>query len=427
MSGRTRILLINDNSAHSNWGAQASPPSLLDVLAEALPGSSATALSHSWLTRQYRRMAGVLGGGIVSSRSLGLLRPIVYRCSTPVSFFPDVADDFDFWANEWEAGRGGPHAAEFLRIAANADVVVYNGENSIYRNTPEGCHGIFLVWYATTRMRKPGCIVNHTAQLDGVLPIMASMVKLAYPALDLVAVREPRSLENLKRLGIANAELFPDVVFAQHPEGRSSQRVTDWRRRQGLSDQSYFCLSASGLPVSTPRGSWDGEVTALVRDLKASGLQAVLVAKDPWCLFLEEVAERTGSLFFGPDHEYQDLWPLFEGASFLVTGHYHYAIFASMVGCPFIPLSANNHKMQGLCEHLGWERTMPFDATWLRSCRSEIVEEASQLRKRRETLGAHLKARSSELRVEARRLGSRVADVVRTAHARGVAAGRPQS
>lgn len=412
-----RTLLINDNSAHVNWGAQASPPALTKILTEALPNCTITALPHAWLTRSYRRMHALAGGRLIRDGQWRWVRPVLTRCSMPVPFFPEVADDFDYWADEWLAGRGGPQATEYLALAGAADVIVYNGENSIYRNTPEGCHGIFLLWLAKTRLGKPSCIVNHTAQLNDVLPIMSGMAKLVFPALDLVAVREPCSLANLQALGIKNAELFPDVVFSQEPGKYSRSLVGPWRLQHGLGDQAYFCLSASGLPVSMPKGRWDGEVTALVRDLKANGLQCVLVAKDPWCLPLAEVAKRTDSLFFGPEHEFHDLWPLFEGASFLVTGHYHYAIFAAMVGCPFIPLSVNNHKMRGVCEHLGWERTSPFDATLLRSCRSEIVNEARRLRDHRPKLSAHLLERSEVLRCEAFQLGARVAQVAQRVEA----------
>jgi polysaccharide pyruvyl transferase WcaK-like protein len=160
-----------------------------------------------------------------------------------------------------------------------------------------------------------------------------------------------------------------------------------------------------------PRGEWDGEITALVRELKkATGLQAVLPAKDSWCLPLEEVARRTDSIFFGPEHEFHDLWPLFESASFLVTGHYHYAIFASMVGCPFVPLTVNNHKMRGVCEHLEWERTEPFDATWLASCREAIVSEAVRVQKDRSRLSGKLLEKAPLMREAAIGLGARIRD-----------------
>jgi polysaccharide pyruvyl transferase WcaK-like protein len=414
-----KVLLVNDNSAHLNWGAQATPQALLRILQRGMPGAAVQALPWDWLRRSYRRLRlPGLGRVVLQADCWQGVRRALNRVSRPEEYFPGVADDFDFLADEWLAGRGGPQGVEFLELAQGADVVVYNGENSIYSNTTEGCHGLFLLWLARTRLGKPSCIVNHTAQLDDVRPIMAGMVRLVYPALDLVAVREPRSWANLQALGVSNAELFPDAVFALDPDDDSRRRVEEWRKQHGLGTQTYFCLSASGLPMSMPRGTCEGEVTALVRDLKRCGLQAVLVAKDPWCLPLDEVARRTDSVFFGPEHEFHDLWPLFEGASFLVSGHYHYVIFGAMVGCPFLPLSANNHKMRGICEHLGWERTAPFDATSLRSCRAQIVDEARRLRESRPALSARLLAKASELHDEAERLGRRVAEVAsRTVHA----------
>jgi hypothetical protein len=412
------IVLINDNSAHLNWGAQASPPSLVKILQEAMPGCSIRTLPHEWLRRSYRQLRPWMGGTAFRPSRRRIIRVALEYCSKPAQFFPDVADDFDYRADEWLAGRGGPQGAEFLELAQAADVVVYNGENSIYLNTPEGCHGIFLLWLSKTRLGKPSGIVNHTAHLNDVRPIMTGMARLVFPVLDVVAVREPCSLRDLQSLGIRNAKCYPDVVFSLQPADFSRQRTDQWRRRHGLDDQSYFCLSASGLPMSMPRGAWDGEITAMVRDLKASGLQAVLVAKDPWCLPLAGVARRTDSLFFGPEHEYHDLWPLFEGASFLVSGHYHYVIFASMAGCPFVPLTVNNHKMKGVCELLGWERTEPFDATLLRECRTAIVAEAGRLRDQRSDLSARLLEKSAALREQAFGLGVRIAAAAQCAKVR---------
>jgi hypothetical protein len=408
------ILLINDNSAHLNWGAQATPRALRQVLERSLQDVEIRALTWDWLRRSFAelRIPGLRGTLIRSDGWTGIRRALS-RVSRSKEYFPSVADDFDIFADEWSAGCGGPQGGEFLELARRADAIVYNGENSIYSNTSEGCHGLFLLWLAKTRLGKPSCIVNHTAQLDDVRPIMAGMVRLVYPALDLVAVREPCSLANLRALGITNVELFPDVAFAHEPREFSRERVDAWRLDHGLADQQYFCLSASGLPMSMPRGEWDGEIAALVRELKATGLEAVLVAKDPWCLPLGEVARRTSSVFFGPEHEFHDLWPLFEGASFLVSGHYHYVVFAAMVGCPFIPLSANNHKMRGVCEHLGWHRTTPFDATLLQSCRAEIVDEAQRLIEDRHKLGEQLVERARGLRAEAQRLGMRVAGIAK--------------
>lgn len=307
-------------------------------------------------------------------------------------------------------------------MLGGADVVLYNGENSIYRNTEEGCHGLFLLWLAKTRLGKASCIVNHTAQLNDFRPIMNGMVQLVDPVLDLVATREPCSLRNLQGLGVRNAILFPDVVFAEDPAEMQSDAFERWRREVGLGEQPYFCFSGSGLPVSAPGPGRDGAAGELVRAIQQLGLRPVLVARDPHCLFLEEVARRVGGVYFGPEHEFAELWPLFRGASVLVTGHFHYVIFGAGVGCPFVPLSTNNHKMRGVCELLGWHRTEPFDITWLRSCAADVVKEAAWVLENRQRLSAHLLQRTAVLRSEARGLGERVAEIARSARATATAA-----
>ncbi len=404
-----KILLLNDNSALPNWGAQATTHLLLEVL-RSIPGGEVESIPHEWLTRHHRRLrfAGPGSRFVIRSPAPGYKGAIVRRLSTPVEVFPKTADDFEYWADEWIAGRGGPQGTEFLTLVQNADVVVYNGENSIYRNTGEGIHGLFLTWVAKTRMGKPTCIVNHTAHLDDILPVMPAMVKLVYPKLDLVAVREPRSLANLKEHGISNAVLFPDIVFAHDPRNTEQDTVDTWLRRVGIGSQPYFCLSGSGLLMSMPRAEWDGRVVEIVRGLQSVIPNGVLLAKDPWCFGLQEVARRTGAAYFGPEHEFQELWPLFERASFLVTGHFHYAIMSAMVGCPFVPLSVNNHKMRGVCEHLGWHLTEPHDATWLDSCRDLIVEQSRDLATRRNELSKRLLERSSLMRREVWPLAERV-------------------
>ena len=413
-----KILLINDNSAHPNWGAQATPFALKRILQRSLPGVEIVALSWDWLRLRYRRLRVPLMRKMLwREGSWRALRPLLVRVSKVTDFFPPVADDFEAYADEWLADRGGPQAVEFMELARGADVVLYNGENSIYRNTEEGCHGLFLLWLAKTRLGRPSCIVNHTVNLNEVRPIMNGMVQLVDPVLDLVATREPCSLRNLQELGVRNAVLFPDAVFAEDQTEVGLDAFERWRSKVGLDDQSYFCFSGSGLPVSAPGPERDGAAGELVRAIQKLGLRPVLVARDPHCLFLEEVARRVGGVYFGPDHEFAELWPLFRGAGFLVTGHFHYVIFGAMVGCPVVPLSTNNHKMRGVCELLRWHRTEPFDITWLRSCGSDIVAEAARILGDRENLSAHLLERAAVLRSEAQGLGERVAEIARCTRA----------
>lgn len=407
-----RLLLINDNSAHPNWGAQATPYALTRLLRRSLPGVEIVTLSWDWLRRQHMEMrVPFMRGMTVREDRWKGLKPLLYRISIPRKFYPSVADDFDAFADEWMNGRGGPDADEYLRLARAADIVVYNGENSIYRRTIEGCHALFLLWLAKTRLQKIAAIVNHTAELNDVIPTMNAMVRLVHPALDLAAVREPCSLKNLQEIGVGNAVLFPDVVFAEDPSEVEDGSFERWRSSVALDERPYFCLSASGLPMSAPRGKWDGAVGDLVRAIQGLGVRPVLLARDPHCQFLEEVARRVGGIYFGPEHHFRELWSLFRGAAFSVTGHFHYIIFGAMVGCPFVPMTNNNHKVRGVCELLQWHRTEPFDATWLKSSQAEMVAEARRILDERDQLSRCLIERSSRLRSDVMKLGDRIAEI----------------
>lgn len=401
-----RILLLNDTRAHTNWGAQATPHALVKLLKAAATDVEVETIPHAWFRRQYARL-NVLGrrGPLYRVGAIPHMNFILARFSSPELFFPQVADDFDFVLGEWEEGRGGPPAADFLQKARQADIVVFNGENTNYWNMVEARQACFLLWLSKKLLGKPAAVVNVTAQLNSIKPVLKGMVRLVYPELDLVATREPESAKNFLELGVPDVVSSADVVFGLRPADYRTEGFAKWKASVGL-QRPYVCVSASGLPASEPRETWDGEVTALVRALQQVVPNAVLVAKDGPHQFMREVAKRTGALFFGPEHEFPELWPLFREAEFLVTGHFHYAIFAAMVGCPFIPLSTNNHKMRGLCEQLEWVRVEPFDITSLRSCRDGISGMAQKLVTRRLELSEMLLERSLDL----------AQDVTRTIH-----------
>lgn len=410
----TRVLLLNYNDDlrnADNWGSVAMLHALRRLLEVHIPDIDLRWLPHSWLVRQYRRLTIPPGSLFASDRHLPPFTHLLSRrFSRVVDFFPTIADDFERLADRWLGGAGGAPAHDFIAAARDADVVVHNGEHQIYRNSREGCRALFLLWLARTRLGKPSCEINHTAHLTGVQPIMPAMVRLTYPVLDAVTAREPASLDNLEALGVTNAELVPDPVFFLDPASYSDASVSAWRRSTGLDGQRYFCLSASALPMSAPDGSNEGALVRLVTELKRIVPQAVLVAKDRHCRFLADVAERTASLYFGPEHVFSDLWHLFRGAEFLVSGHYHYLIMASMVGCPFIPLTSTTHKIDGLCRLLEWHRPRPYDATFLTADTDAIIADAKRLASDRQPYADHLIRRAMHLGSQAVRNATLVRD-----------------
>jgi len=411
-----RLLLLADNSDQNNWGAQATPYAIRRILKGADPELRVDALAYGWLTQRERVFdRGPARGRVFPQPKNGALAWLSAPLSDIAQFFPQMTDEFERYANEWSSGRGGRMASEFEKALSSCDAVVYNAENGVYRNSLAGTRSLFLLWYAKTRLGKPSGVINQTAMMSHMpVPLMPGMVKLVYPMLDLVLAREPASWKDLCDFGISNAKLVPDVVFYCDETDFDETPVAAWKARMGLRAQEYFCFGASSLPMDKPGQSDEGAVAALVAQLKrATGRQCVLVAKDSHCQFLKDVASLTGSIFFGPEHSFKELWPLFRDASFLVTGHFHYIIMGAMVGCPYIPLSTNNHKTNGVNEHLQWHHRECFDATALSVCSPEIVAEAKMLVAEREALSTHLVHRTAQLRLEAAETGTAVAALTR--------------
>jgi polysaccharide pyruvyl transferase WcaK-like protein len=401
------VLLLNDNADQPNWGAHATPYALKRMLHDHIAGLSVTSFSYSWLKRSFARIPSPLGAGWVLEvgrwpRAAGwAVRSAARAVSPDIEVFPEVVDDWDDFADEWMRART-PLAREFLTAARQADVVVHNGENGLYKNSLTGCRALFLIWLAKTRLGKPACEINATAHLTPTRPIMPGMLRAALPILDVVTTREPCSCRNLRAMGFSHVETVPDVVFYLNEMGFAQDACRQWRRRAGVEGRPYFCLSAGSLPMSRPRGRSLGAVAELVMELKRVVPQAVLLARDPHCLFLKDVATETQAAFFGPDHTFHELWPLLRESRFLVTGHYHYAIMAGMVGCPFIPLSTNNHKMSGACELMEW--SVPAqDSTALRACTDVIRNHAVRFTRDRDRWADHLTRVCDRLRNEAAR------------------------
>ena len=78
-----------------------------------------------------------------------------------------------------------------------ADLVVLNGEGSVYRTNLSAIRELFIAWLCKCQLGIPTVFVNATVHLTDVMPILPAMVRKTLPVLDAVAVREPLSLRNL--------------------------------------------------------------------------------------------------------------------------------------------------------------------------------------------------------------------------------------
>jgi polysaccharide pyruvyl transferase WcaK-like protein len=387
-SGPT-LLLLNDCSDLDNYGSQVLVDGLLRILSQAVPSHQLLTIPSHWVADSSSGFGAFVDGG-------ANLQP-------PKAKWPQVADQFEVLADEWLGNGGGAGAGHFLERLTAADLVVVNGEGSIYRTNDSAIRELFLAWLAKTRLQIPTLFLNGTVHLTRVMPILPAMVRKTFPVLDGVAVREPHSLRNLRRFvpGV-DARMIPDSAFSFAAEVSQAERPLN-PLAGPLAGSDYFTLDPGAMPMDHRFGSRSA-LFHLITELKRIVPRAVLVSSAPADLYIERVAEETDSIFVPSLPTYRALMGLFSDASFVVTGRYHNVILGALVGTPSLTFASSSHKVHGVCELLEGQIGEPYDGTDLKSQMDAIgahasryVAEAPTLRPRLQEIAVRLGEATSEM------------------------------
>lgn len=321
---RPRILLLNDTRDQNNWGSVALTEALLAILREACPTMSL----HS-----------------IPSISLWSSKA---RDGSVTMVLPELADDYEETARVWQAGRGGREAERFIKQALWADLVIYNGEGSIYRRNHSAVKALFMSWYARKILGKPCAYLNGGLHLTHVEPFLPPMARRTLQALDAVTIRESWSLQCAREFAPGvEVELLPDSVFYYASAPAAAPAYQD--SHPGLTPGTYFCVAGGQMPHSLSRGQ-DAPLCRLIRALQRKGLQAVILAREDEDQYLARVAEMCGCPFYGRELALGEVLGILRSAALQLTGRYHHFIFGSLWGVPSIGFAAMSHKVQGLAE-----------------------------------------------------------------------------
>lgn len=392
------VLLMNDCRDQDNFGAQALIDGLIGLLRLSLPTSTLRTIPSHWFLDLSFGMQSLVNGGA------GMRQP--------KANFPAMADQFERFADDWLDGKGGDGAKEYLAQLDGVDLVVLNGEGSIYRQNMSAVRELFLAWLAKTRLGIPTMFINGMVHLTDVMPFLPGMARKTFGALDAVAVREPRSFRNLQEyMPQLQVHVFPDSAFYLKPKiAEESAAVKELRRR--IQNQPFFCFDPGAMPVDhTP--PYKSALYELIVTLKQVVPQAVLVSSAPADNYIQQIADETDSIFVNTLTRYQEFMALTRDAQFVVSGRYHNPILAALMGCPSITLASTNHKVHGAAETLRGLNGMPYDGTDLRSHLAAIKEHAQGYVRRRLELRNELTQLSSTLRTETEGLGRLVRDTLR--------------
>lgn len=387
------VLLMNDCRDQDNFGAQALIDGLLGILQESIPSSKIRTIPSHWFLDLSYGMDSLVKDGA------GMRQP--------KAIFPTMADQYERFADDWFNGQGGEGAKEYLARLEGIDLVVLNGEGSLYRTNLSAQRELFLAWVAKTKLGIPTMFINGLVHLTDVMPFLPGMVRKTFGALDAVAVREPASYRNLKQyMPQLEAYVFPDSAFYLTPKiAEESSAVKNLRKQ--IKDQPFFCFDPGAMPVDH-KPPYKSALYDLIMTLKQVVPQALLVSSAPADNYIEQIARETDSMYVNTLTRYQEFMALTKDAQFIVSGRYHNPILAALMGCPSITLASTNHKVHGAGETLGGLNGTPYDGTDLRSFLPTIKQHAQRYVDHRAEIGNQLTVKTWKLRGETEGLGQLV-------------------
>jgi len=394
----TNILFLNDTTDYDNWGAHACSEWLKAIIQDTMPDISFTNILSHWTTDEFYRLPWWMGGGVENRR-----RRIIGRFSEHLLFLPAITDDFEYVADLWCDGKGGPFAHEFLSKLKQSDAVVFNAEGATYNNNSSAIRCLFALWLTVKRFGKPAFFANGSVTLTRCYPVLNAMVQRTFSEITAVSVREPCSLENAREwTHDVDVAMFPDSVFNFALRNKVKQLNEPTTFLESLKGKPYFCFSLSMLiPAIGGIRTAGIERTALyhlIMSLKKLVPNAVLMAKDGMDQrIIKDLAQATDSIYFGPEHHYSELVPLYQNARFMISGRYHHLILAAIAGCPAIPLRTTSHKVDGLCKLMQPLMGEPFDPTWIEPEINGITERAYKLMSEGENLRLRIRQEAQEL------------------------------
>ncbi|MDZ7673840.1 MAG: hypothetical protein U5K30_02045 [Acidimicrobiales bacterium] len=124
----------------------------------------------------------------------------------------------------------GEMLAEERAAIEEADIVLINGEGSIYDRQRKGRMLLLIAYTAATRLGKPTALVNHTADLND--PGVRSIAAQTYPVLSHVVSREPTTSDSIRQLSDVAVTDAADAAFMWSP----------------LSQDRFVPIAANGIP-----------------------------------------------------------------------------------------------------------------------------------------------------------------------------------
>jgi polysaccharide pyruvyl transferase WcaK-like protein len=320
-----RIAFLNDTSAWYHWGCTGTSEAIKETLAE----------------RGYA------------------VTPIPIHALSACQSIPQSTADF----NSAEFfNRFFKENLALLAPILKSDIVVINGEGSIHSLSKTSLLLLYLAYASKIYCKKNVQIINHSCYPEGgkatVTPI-SHFYRDVYRVLDFIAIREHKSLEVMKALGIEATLSFDclPLYIQRHPAPAPP-----------ASRSLVLAGSVAWKPEGMPK------LAAYLNAMKADGYDIKLLtgaraypALDD-LRFVEALKAAAPEGWTHVDAKSMQEWlDTIHSAALMLSGRFHYTIAACMLDTPCIVLDSNTPKNSALTESAGLPPPLSYSADDLES------------------------------------------------------------
>ena len=318
-----RLVITNDTGGRSNWGCQATSRAFEAFVRDAFAGFQDPVLDKIPLAAPHpldRSFQALFGRTIRE----------VYSQMEPEKKCLELLENL---ARE-------RFQSQYQKIE-QADVVLFQGEGSVGPAwTFENLRVFALPVLAARRLGKPVFALNQTIYAANASD--AKVLRSIYSGFSMVCVREARSYDFARSIGIDNALLCPDFAFGV-PVNTRKYRVNLPNR--------YFCVTGSAAAHAFDNDRYAALIKLLSATFKAKPVFMHSRRKDR--LEMVEVLKTFNSDEFieFSSEDYPDsiqLRHLLENALFAIGGRYHTGVVALGLGTPTIFFPGNTFKSEGI-------------------------------------------------------------------------------
>ncbi len=261
-----------------------------------------------------------------------------------------------------------PEARPLLATIEAADEVWMNGEGDYLLGASGTLWRALILLRIATRLGRPVRLTNSILSHPTTRPTDPSVIRAIHRSLvpaASVTYRDPESLALHEELfPDVPAEWAPDALFMAADEAgaiadapsRGGFRLNAERLPvdvQGWLDERRPYVLVSGSSSVAPGARARADLAALLDEIRRRDVAAVVVATDAADGWLAREASAADVPSVPADVPLATAFGLMAGASAFVSGRYHPAIIAALVGTPPVFLASNSHKTASLQRVLG--------------------------------------------------------------------------